>query len=324
MSTESAVEPSPHAAITLPGTALPVVEAVTVREAAASTPEATADDGLRAGDVSFARHFARLFATEPEFVGEPIEGTIAVARYVHNGIASLVTLGLERVPLPDDARIELLCEVVEDQASAAEVAVRIAAQRVLGLLGDPAGPMEPGDVWINSVPFLADTRIQGLVAVDAQWSGRDQTVYDEQGRAVGWINEIVMLTTTEAKRLALDGVVPLLEAASSNPTVRFDVLRDDMVEAPAPLPDRPCAITRAAVEHGVRWLQCDADGRYLAIHLGESPEYLADPANFESAPLSHVVAGVPDLRGFAMRAEPGEYAMLDGETWTFGELRDAP
>lgn len=275
------------------------------------------------GDVSFARHFSRLFACEPHFLGEPIDGQIGVARYVHNGIASVATLGLERVAMPGGARVELLCEVVEGQKAAAEVAVRIAVQRVLGAPGaGEARPMAPGDVWINDVPFLAGTRIQGLVAVDAQWSRRDQTVRDGDGAPIGWFNEVVMLTKNEAKRVAMDGIVPLLDAAAASPTARFDVLRDDMVEPPTPVPRVPCIVTRAVLEEGVRWLQCDADGQFLAIALSESPEYLAASDNYERVSLAEAVVGVPDLRGFAVRAKPGEYAMLDGETWLFGQLDD--
>lgn len=277
--------------------------------------------GARPGDESFARHFGRLFATEPQLLGDPIDGTVGVVRYTHNGIASVVTLGLERVA-PGGARVELLCEVGEEQRAAAEVAVRIAVQRVLGQLDIEPGPLRPGDVWINSVPFLAGTRIQGLMAVDAQWSGRDQTVHDGAGNPIGWVNEIVMLTRNEAKRVATDGLVPLLEAAAKAPTARFDVLRDDMVEPPVPVPPVPCVVTNVALEHGVRWMQRDAEGRFLAINLGESADYLAEAENFDTRPLAEIVTGVPDLRGFAVRAHPGEYAMLDGETWTFGELAD--
>lgn len=283
--------------------------------------------GLREGDASFARTFARLFSAEPEFLGEAVpvrtedgDTEIAIARYDHNGIASVTTLGLERVRLPGDARIELLCEVVEPHAAAAEVAVRIALERVLGRLRGEAGPIMPGEVWLNAMPFLSGTRIQGLVAVDASWSGRDQTVRDDDGNEVGMVNEVVMLTKEEAKRVAHDGLVPLLEASNARPAARLDVLRDDLVDPPEPLPRVACWITRAAVEHGVRWLQRDAEGGFLAIHLTETAEELADPATYESAPLASVVAGVPDLRGFAVRAEPGTYAMLEGDAWVFGDL----
>lgn len=280
------------------------------------------DGASRPGDASFARHLGRLFECDPEFLGEPIDGRIGVVRYRHNGIASVASLGLERVDLPGAARIELLCEVVEPQKAAAEIAVRIAVQRVLGLLGDEPGPMRPGDVWINSVPFLAGTRIQGLVAVDAQWSGRDQTVRGDDGEPVGWINEIVMLTKNEAKRVATDGIVPLLEAATASPTLRFDVLRDDMVEPPTTMPRVPCVVSHAALELGVRWLQRDDEGTFLAIALTESPEDLADAASFSTRTLAEVVVGSPDLRGFAVRARPGEYAMHDGAAWSFGALAD--
>ncbi|GGA70961.1 hypothetical protein GCM10011490_22020 [Pseudoclavibacter endophyticus] len=289
---------------------------------------APGDGRARHGDVSFARHFARLFSCAPQFLGDPVDvpggGHVAIARYVHNGIASVVTLGLERVSLPGGARIELLCEVVETQKAAAEVTVRIALQRVMGALGDAArGPFQPGDVWINDVPFLAGTRIQAIVGVDAQWSGRDQNVHDENGAVVGWVNEVVMLTRNEGKRVAVDGIVPLIEAAAAAPAARFDVLRDDMVEPPAPVPREPCLVTLDALERGVRWMQRDADGRYLAISLTESAEYLADPENFTAIALAEIVVGVPSLRGFAARAQPGEYAMLEGDVWSFGALSDS-
>lgn len=280
------------------------------------------DGASRPGDASFARHFGRLFGCEPEFLGDPIDGRIGIVRYLHNGIASVVSLGLERVDLPDGARIELLCEVVDAHKAAAEVAVRIGVQRVLGLLGDEPGHMAPGDVWINTVPFLAGTRIQGIVAVDAQWSGRDQTVRDAEGVAIGWVNEIVMLTKNEAKRVATDGIVPLLEAAAAAPTARFDVLRDDMVEPPTAVPNLPCVVSHAALDQGVRWLQRDDEGTFLAIALTESSDELADAASFSTRSLAEVVVGSPDLRGFAVRASPGEYAMHDGAAWSFGALTD--
>lgn len=286
---------------------------------------AARDTGPRDGDTSFARHFARLFSSEPALLGDTVAADdagveIAIVRYVHNGIASVATLGLERVRLPGDARVELLCEVVEPHAAAAEVAVRIALERVLGRLRGEVGPIMPGEVWLNQVPFLTGTRIQGLVAVDASWSGRDQTVRDEDGREIGMVNEVVMLTKNEAKRVAIDGLVPLLEASNAHPAARFDVLRDDLVDPPEPLPAVHCWISRAAVEHGVRWLQCDADGGFLAINLSETADELADADLYELAPLNAVVAGVPDLRGFAARAGPGRYAMLEGDAWVFGDL----
>ena len=283
------------------------------------------DDARRvaeARELAFATHFAGLFHVDPVFMGDPVDGTVGVARYDHNGIASVVSLGIDRMRPPGGERVEVLCEVVDAQAQAAEVAVRLTIARILGRLGGEAGVLDPGDLWINATPYLAGTQIQGIAVVDESWSGRPQEVLGPEGEVAGRIIEIVMLTRTEAKRVAHDGFVPLLEAAESSPAMRFDVLRSDLVDPPAPLPDVVCVITAASVEHGVRWMQRDVDGRFLAISLTESPEYLDDPEHFEQAPMAQVVAGIPDLRGFVQRATPGDYAMLDDDGWTFGRLED--
>lgn len=275
------------------------------------------------GVERYAEHFARLFRAEPVVLGAPYDGTIGVLSYVHGGVASVVSLGLSDRELPGGARVELLCEVLEDHAPAAEVAIRIAIRRVLGELGARPGPLGSGDVWINAVPIISGTNMQGMIALDPSWHVRDDVVRDEAGDEYGIVQEIVMLTTTEARRIAHDGFEAFRTASAATPAARLDVLRGDLVGPPATLPDVACIVTRHLHEAPVGWLQRDLGGQFLATSLTESEADLADPATFETWPLRAVVGGTPELRAFAIRAQPGDYARREPEGWRYGRLAGA-
>lgn len=294
-----------------------------MRAAEPRSVPADAPPRFPAAPEPFADFFVERFGVEPEIMREPAGGRVRLAVYPRGRVATVATLGLAQEALEDGSRIELVCTVLTEHVAAAELGVRIAVRRILGEFGRARAALAPGDAWINTQPYVAGTSIQGIVAIDGAWDGRDTTVRDASGRRAGAFQEILLLTATEAKRVAHDGLGPLRRAALEHPGRLYDMLREDLVPPPVMVPDVPCIVTAALHECEVGWMQRDASGAWLASTGSESPEYLADAANFEQWRLANVVAGTPELRDFALTARPGEYLMREGGGWVRGRFDGA-
>lgn len=268
----------------------------------------------------FGTFFRKRFGGPPEFMREPVTEHARIAVFPRGRVATVATLGLASEQLAGGTRVELACTVLAEHAAAAELGVRLAARRLLGEAGGEPAPLPPGEAWLALAPFVTGTSIQGIVAIDGSWDGRDTAVRDERGELAGLFQEILLLTTAEAERVARDGLRPLRQAAMAQPGRLYDMLREDLLAPPAAVPDAPCIVTAALREEPVGWMQRDASGAWLASAGTEPPGYLAEPGNFEQRRLPDVVGGAPELRDFALTAQPGEYLAREAGRWTRGRF----
>lgn len=197
---------------------------------------------LRNGEALVVDHLSRQFGAEPRVLGDRIGGVVGMVAWEYTvdgvGYATVASDGFERVPFSTGSRTEVMAEVRADQLGAAAVAVRLVVERAVEEL---QSPWDVGRVWINTTPFLAGTRMQGLVADDSAGF-----YFDAAGNAVGRLQLVSLLTEPEARTVAIEGLDALTHARMTRRAELADVDRTtdlfelqvpiEPVPAPAPAP----------------------------------------------------------------------------------------
>ncbi|OYN90351.1 hypothetical protein CGZ91_09335 [Parenemella sanctibonifatiensis] len=177
---------------------------------------------LRHGSGAVFGTLSRRYGGNPHAHERRIGGAIMLLewRYERDGVryAAVASAGLERIPFDGAEPIEVVAEVLEDQAAAAAIAVEVVVRRSVEEL---QAPWQPGRVWINQEPLLRGTKIQALV-IDP--SAADALV-DDNGQRVGTLHTVALLTEDEGKAVALRGVQPLDHARRERRAALADVER---------------------------------------------------------------------------------------------------
>lgn len=232
-------------------------------------------------------------------------GAVRILGFQRDGYVTAVTLGLHRVPLDDGEPAELRCDAATETVGAATVTLGIAAERLV----QTRRALEPGKVWINEVPYLKGSNISAMVVADDD-AGRT-AVRDEAGAVLGHLRRVVMLTNLEARFVAQHGVdaLPGADAETLRNPERPDLVSADDLEVPA----MPCIVSKLVRDRPARWVEVDREGRFAALTMTETEQFMEDADNFEVWALPRLVEANPGLREFAVTAVPGDCARLTDE-----------
>ena len=233
-------------------------------------------------------------------------GAVRIVGFERDGYMTAATVGLHRVPLDAGEPAELTCDAPAGTPGAAVVTLGIAAERVV----QTRRSLEPGKVWINEVPYLQGSTISAMLVPDDD--PHRTAVRDASGAVLGHVRRVVMLTNVEARYVAEHGLAALPgdDEALRNPH-RADLVGIDRLQV-QPV---PCIVSKLLREQPARWVEVDHEGRFAALAMTETPEYLESPDNVEVWSLRTLVEKNPGLREFAVTAVPGDCARLTEDGW---------
>lgn len=189
---------------------------------------------------------------------------------------------------------DFLVTAFEEDLGAAVALLRLVLSRT-------DGPWVPGRVWLNDVPILEGTAIQGIVTAEGDWS------------------EIVALTEAEAELVARETISAITICRGRNSTAFLDLFRKNAFQN---ITDEELAQTAVYVStHArtapLRKIKALAHHRFAAFTNEETSEYLGNPDNFERATAAEILPRVHGARLFFHGAEPGETLTYTAQGWQF-------
>lgn len=271
-----------------------------------------ADLELAPGGEDFPGHVFDALGVPPIVIGERIGGAILVVeKRTADGIVTVMTSGASRIPTDSGERVELAVEVVDGQQGAARVALMIVCEDMAAHRRVP--PM--GTPWRNDHPFLNGTRISAILATPSRWGAEFDDVRSPDGRLLGHVRTLRLLTDVEAVKAAHVGWDGLVAAAGSIEAF-LDVTRDDAVAGGGLPGNRPAFVTKLHAQHPPRWVTYTGSSLESVTGL-ESDAFMDDPANHEIWSVESFLARYPHVSAFVQSARPGQTALFTDDSGAF-------
>lgn len=275
------------------------------------------DRELRTGDDRIVGHVFTALGIEPLVFQERIGGSVVVMEKRSPSFTTVMTAGVSRLPVDDALPFELAVEVLPDQVGAALVALRIVCNDIAMNRRTP-----PVDVpWCNAEPILVDTRIFAIAATASRHGDAFDTIRSDDGRPIGKVLTLRMLTFAESRVLANRGWGGLVEAAGGADNL-LDVTRPDAARPTLEEVDGPVIVTKMHAQHPPRWITAEEDGMFASVTGLESQEYMDDVANHEIWTRSTLAARFPWVREFLTAAAPNDIARFDDASGAYTLERD--
>ena len=267
------------------------------------------DIPLNPGGDAFPNHVYDALGGGMHLLEKRIGGSILVAeKRPAGGPITLITAGVNRLPVDRGLPVELAVEVTEGQQGAGLIALQIVCDDVAGNRRTP--PM--GAPWRNSEPFLTGTAITAIMAGPSRWGASLDDVRSASGELIGHVRTLRMLTDAEAALVVEQDWDALVTRAGSIDAL-LDVTRASVIDASAhgapPITERPVIQTKLHAQHPPRWLTLN-NGMFESVTGLESPEYMDEASNHEIVALSNYLARFPWMAEFARSAREGQSAMF--------------
>ncbi|MEJ6014451.1 hypothetical protein WG936_11450 [Corynebacterium sp. H127] len=234
------------------------------------------------------RQLEQRFGLQSARIAEEFNG-VALYAFRHKVqdryVVTVCTVGSEQ---------EYSCTVFE-----ADLPAAVATLRTVFLRTD--GPWVPGRVWLNDVPFLAGTRIQGIVVGE------------------GVLAPVFALTEPEAVLVARESIAALTITLGRDPFALCDLDRENALTdiSDEELAGIQVITAKLATSAPLRRLEYTTFGKFVALTEEEPAGYADDPDNFEFRSALELLPRVHGSRLFFRAPKPGETLRYSVQGWEY-------